>query len=376
MSNITRFIYKNIVKRILFLFPADSVHSLFLRTGRYLGASDFAKNFIRRIWHYGDPRLVQEISGLKFDNPIGLSAGFDYNADLGAILPHVGFGFHTVGTLSYERYEGNPMPMLARLPKSKSLLVNKGFKNEGVAKVLANMSEGKRRAIRGVSIGVTNKSYESFEEMVDNLIAGFKEADKFANFDYYEFNISCPNLRNVKGFATDLGSPEGLKHALQRIHTLGLKRPVWMKMPLERSNQDMIKLIDTIKLFSFVEGLIFSNLVKDRTNKAFDRCEVENAGAGNFSGKPVESQSNILIRFAYKLYGDRFVIIGTGGVFSAEDAYMKIRSGASLVQLITGMVYEGPQLIGDINRGLAQMLERDGYNHINEAIGVDVLLDR
>lgn len=372
MSNITGFIYRNIIKRILFLFPADSVHTLFLYVGRCLDKYKPVKRFLRSIWRYEDKKLEQTICDLNFSNPIGLSAGFDYNADLVGILPDIGFGFNTVGTLTYESYIGNPAPMLGRLPKSRSLLVNKGFKNEGVKNVLSHMSKEKSEGVRGVSIGVTNKSYDTYEAMIDNLIAGFREAELFDNFDFYELNISCPNLRNIKQLTGELGSPSGLQHALQRINTIGIKRPMFIKMPLERSNQEMSNLIDVIKPFSFVYGLIFSNLVKDRTNKAFDRCEIEKAGVGNFSGKPVESQSNNLIRFAYKLYGERFIIIGTGGVFNAEDAYLKIRSGATLVQLITGMVYQGPQLIGDINRGIVELLARDGYTHISQAIGADI----
>jgi len=372
MSNITGFIYRNFIKRILFLFPADYVHTLLLKVGKTLGKSKFAKNLLKNMWSYQDEKLAQIVCDLTFQNPIGLSAGFDYNADLVNIIPDIGFGFSTIGTLTSEAYEGNPAPMLGRLPKSRSLLVNKGFKNEGVKKVLSTMSGEKTGAVKGVSIGVTNKSYDTFEAMIDNLVSGFREAEAFSNFDYYELNISCPNLHNVKSLTNELASPEGINHALQRINTIGIKRPIFIKMPIERSNQEMSKLIDAIKPFSFVYGLIFSNLVKDRTNKAFDRCEVDNAGVGNFSGKPVEDQSNILIRFAYKLYGERFIIIGTGGVFNAEDAYIKIKSGATLVQLITGMVYQGPQVIGDINRGIAELLAHDGYTHISQAIGKDV----
>lgn len=375
MRNITGYIYRNIIKRILFLFPADSIHVMFLHMGRFLGKYEFTKKLISRMWTYRDTKLEQDILGFRFRNPIGLSAGFDYNADLVNILPSVGFGFHTIGTLTYEPYAGNPAPMLGRLPKSKSLLVNKGFKNEGVKKALSNLSMNESEAIRGVSIGVTNKAYDTFEEMIDNLILGFREAELFDDFDYYELNISCPNLRNIKSLTGELASPKGLHHALQRINTMGLKRPVFIKMPLERSNQEMTKLIDTIIPFSYVHGLIFSNLAKDRDNKVFDRCEVENAGPGNFSGKPVEDQSNILIRFAYRSYRERFIIIGTGGVFTAEDAYKKIRSGATLVALITGMIYQGPQVIGEINEGISALLNRDGYTHISQAIGADVKVD-
>jgi dihydroorotate dehydrogenase len=250
-------------------------------------------------------------------------------------------------------------------------LVNKGFKNEGVKKVLSQVPPKVSTALRGVSIGVTNKPYGTYGEMLENLLAGFKDAESFDTFDYYELNISCPNLRNIKNLTEQLASPDGLRQALELISHLTLKRPVFIKMSLERSPEEMDKLIDAARPFAFVRGLIFSNLVKDRTNKAFDREEIENAGAGNFSGKPVEEQSNSHLCHAYTKCKDRFVLIGTGGVFSAEDAYKKIRSGATLVQLITGMVYQGPQVIGEINSGLVKLLARDGFTQVGQAIGVD-----
>ena len=134
MRKITRFVYTHILKPILFLFPADSVHEFFLTTGRFLSRHNSVKKLFQKLWNHEDPSLEQNIFNLKFKNPIGLSAGFDYDADLVKLLPSIGFGFHTVGTLTNETYAGNPAPMLARLPKSQSLLVNKGFKNKSIKK--------------------------------------------------------------------------------------------------------------------------------------------------------------------------------------------------------------------------------------------------
>ncbi len=364
-------LYRCIVKPILFLFPADSIHTLFLRTGHFLGAYSPLRVLVRALWRYDNPCLEQSVEGLLFKNPIGLSAGFDYNADLVNILPSVGFGFHTIGTITRDPYDGNPRPMLGRLPKSRALLVNKGFKNAGIATVLPLIPAKDGRALRGLSIGVTNKPYDSYSEMMSNLIEGFRLVKGVASFDYYELNISCPNLRNIKTLTEQLASPTGLLEALTRLQALGIDRPLFIKMPLERTHEQMTEFINTVVPFSFVTGLIVSNLAKDRTNPAFDEEEVAHAGTGNFSGKPVEKGANDLIRFIYREYHHRFVIIGVGGVFSAEDAYTKIRSGATLVALITGMVYRGPQLIGEINKGLVHLLARDGYTHISEAIGVD-----
>jgi dihydroorotate dehydrogenase subfamily 2 len=372
MKRITGALYRGIIKPILFLFPADTVHTILLRKGHFLGRYRVTRAFVATLWKYENTALTQTVCTLEYKNPIGLSAGFDYNADLINILPSVGFGFHTIGTLTYDAYEGNPAPMLGRLPKSQSLLVNKGFKNEGVQKVLSHIPPRDGGAIRGVSVGVTNKPYDTYEQMMDNLVEGFRSADVCKEFDYYELNISCPNLRNVKVLTERLASPEGLKEALSRLEPLSLSRPLFIKMPLEKTETQVQALVDTVVPYSFVKGLILSNLAKDRTNPAFDAEEISHAGTGNFSGKPLEAKANELLKFVYKTYHNRFILIGVGGVFSAEDAYKKIRSGATLVQLITGMVYRGPQLIGEINEGLVKLLAKDGYTHIREAIGVDV----
>ena len=139
MRKISRFLYIHILKPILFLFPADDMHDFFLRMGNKLGKYSFAKKFFRKIWFYENEILEQNICGFNFKNPLGLSAGFDYDADLMEFLPSIGFGFHSVGTLTHEPYAGNPAPMLGRLPKSRSLLVNKGFKNKGIKNALENL---------------------------------------------------------------------------------------------------------------------------------------------------------------------------------------------------------------------------------------------
>ena len=369
MRQATQFLYIYFLKPILFLFPADSVHTFFLHTGHILGKYSIFKKILKSLWAYADKSLEQNICGLDFKNPIGLSAGFDYDGDLVEILPSIGFGFNTVGTLTYEPYNGNPAPMLERLPKSRALLVNKGFKNNGVKSVLSSFSENQSMAPRGVSIGSTNKPYTDFQEMLHDIEKGFREAENFDNFDYYELNISCPNLLNLQNLKEQLASPTGLRQALEILAGLNLKRPVFIKMPLERTEGEINEMLDVASEYYFISGLIFSNLAKDRTNTAFDQNEIQNAGKGNFSGKPVTEKSNAMLHYVYKTFGKRFILVGVGGVFTAEDAYKKIRLGATLVQMITGMVFMGPQQIGIINKELAELLKRDGYKNISEAIG-------
>ena len=369
MRKLSQILYIGLVKPILFLFLADDVHNFFLKAGRTLGRYKFVRNFFNKIWSYENQALEQNIYGLNFKNPIGLSAGFDYSADLVEILPSIGFGFHSIGTLTHEAYEGNPLPMLARLPKSRSLLVNKGFKNDGVKKVLSGLNTNTSSALRGVSIGSTNKQYVDFGAMLEDIVSGFKDAENFSDFDYYELNVSCPNLLNLQNLKEQLASPAGLRQVLTNLAKLNLQRPVFIKMPLERNEDELGEMMQVASDFPLVRGLIFSNLAKDRKNKAFNAEEIKGAGQGNFSGKPVEEKSNQVLRYAYKNYGQRFILVGVGGVFTAEDAYKKILLGASLVQMITGLIFMGPEQVGIINKGLVALLKKDGYQNIQEAVG-------
>ncbi|HEU0050898.1 MAG TPA: quinone-dependent dihydroorotate dehydrogenase, partial [Patescibacteria group bacterium] len=190
-------------------------------------------------------------------------------------------------------------------------------------------------------------------------------------FSFFELNVSCPNLLSP----VDFYEPAHLSELLTRILSGGLQKPLFIKMPISESDHQTRLMLDVIVRFP-VAGIIFGNLQKNRQDPALVPEEVTQAGKGHFSGKPTEQRSNELIALAYREYGHRLTIIGCGGIFSAEDAYKKISAGASLVQLITGMVYEGPQLIGEINSGLVRLLKRDGFVSIREAIGKDSCLPK
>jgi len=366
-----QFLYKKIIKPILFCFSADDVHTFFLKKGRLLGSISFFRWATKKVLFFSDDTLSQSVSGISFKNPIGLAAGFDYDADLINILPSVGFGYHTIGTVTNLPYEGNPSPMLGRLPKSRSLLVNKGFKSMGIISVLNKINKKKKEIPLGISIGSTNKVYRNTEEMSDDIIASFQKVLEKNYFDYFELNVSCPNLINVQSLKDKFDEPIGLGLLLNKLSFLNINKPLFIKMYSEKSVEETLSLCEVASNYKWVSGFIFSNLVKDRTNPLFDKEEIENAGKGNFSGKPTEKLSNNLISAVYKKYKNRFIIIGCGGVFTGADAYEKIKRGASLIQMITGMIYEGPSVIGNINKELAELLKKDRYKNISEAVGVN-----
>src|SRR3989344_4664196 len=338
--------YQNLIKPILFKIDPELVHVHMVRVGQLCGHINFVKQLLQTIYAYKDPKLTQKIAGITFTNPIGLAAGFDYEARLTQVLVSIGFGFGTVGTITNMAYPGNSRPILGRLPKSKSLMVNKGFKNEGAKIVAQKLSHLHFPHPVGISIGRTNSlTLKTQKQSIADIIKCF---DTFltssVNNAYYELNISCPNLVGDISFYP----PKNLRELLTEIEKLKLTRPVFIKMPIEKTNKEFESMLDVVTHFP-ITGVIIGNLQKNHQDPALDPVEVKKFDRGPFSGKPCWNRSNELICLTYKRFGKKLTIIGCGGVFSAEDAYTKIKLGASLVQLITGMIYEGPQLIGQIN---------------------------
>lgn len=364
-----QYLYAIFGKPLFFLIDPEVIHTRFMHAGEIIGNISFLKRAIRRFFRYPKTNVLEQtIAGIPFPNPVGLSAGYDYEARLTGILGAVGFGFQSVGTITNQHYEGNKGPMLGRLPKSKSLLVNKGFKNDGAAAVVEKLTDRSFDIPVGVSIGVTNNvSIDTEKKAIEDIVAAFQTFETaHMNHAFYELNISCPNLK----VPIDFYNPPALKTLLTAVTKLKLSRPVFLKMPIDKSDQESLALVQ-IAVDHSMAGVIFGNLKKDRADSAFDAAEMKTweGKKGNFSGKPTWKRSNELISCVYKKFGKKITIIGCGGIFSPEDAYEKILLGASLVQLITGMIYQGPQLISQTNALLEDYLHRDGFNHISEAVG-------
>ncbi len=363
------FVYQQIIKRVFFLINPEIVHNIMVGYGSLLGRFPFPKNIIRFLLNVKNQRLEQTIAGISFKNPVGLAAGFDYNADLTQILGSVGFGFQSVGTITNLPYAGNPPPMLGRLPKSKSLMVNKGFKSLGARKIIEKLQGLYFEIPVGISIGRTNiRTKTTQKQSVQDIANAFTlfEESGIRN-SYYELNISCPNLFGNISFYP----PKNLEELLKAVQKTRVKKPVFVKMPIEKNNDDFLAMLKVIEKYKYITGVIIGNLQKNRKDPSLDPEEVKKWKVGNFSGKPCEQRSNELIKLTREHFEKRFVIIGCGGVFSAEDAYRKIKLGASLVQLITGMIYKGPTLISQINLELVELLKKDGFKNIKEAVGYE-----
>lgn len=363
-SQIISFTYKHFIKPVFFQFDPEFVHDSISSVGKFLGKSQIGRDFTKGLFHFSHPSLKQKVAGINFDNPVGLSAGFDKNADLMNIMPSVGFGFMEVGTVTHKPYEGNPKPRLYRLKKSLGLVVYYGLKNIGVEKITGKIKHYSLKFPVIISVGKTNCS----ETSEDNAgIADYKDCLKYVSEhnvgDIYDINISCPNTFGGEPFTT----AKKLDALLKEIDKLHIKKPIFIKMPISIDWEEFDKMLN-VAVKHKVTGVIIGNLNKNHKDiNVID--QIPDHIKGGISGKPTWRLSNMLISNTYQKYGDKLIIIGVGGIFSAEDAYEKIKRGATIVQLITGMIYEGPQLIGDINRGLVKLLKRDGFKNVSEAIG-------
>lgn len=336
--------YKLLIKPILFRFESETVHEWISQIGRKIKPNGLCYKFMK--FFFGKTFSDKSVDGINFKSPIGLAAGFDYDADLYHVMPALGFGFTTIGTVTNLPYEGNASPRLGRLPKSKALLVNKGFKSSGIDAILEKLKDTKFQIPTGISIGKTNiKSLNSKEKAVDDIIQAFKKViDSKINFAYYELNISCPNLKGNFSFYEN----ENLKYLLEGIDKLNLQKSIYVKMPIELTNEKTLELLNIISNHK-LNGVIFGNLQKNRSDSSIDQEELKKYEKGYPSGKPTSKRSTELIKITKENFKNRFTIIGCGGIFNHEDAKEKLEAGADLLQLITGLIFEGPQLVAEIN---------------------------
>ncbi|MGV9001521.1 MAG: quinone-dependent dihydroorotate dehydrogenase [Candidatus Saccharimonadaceae bacterium] len=371
-SAISSFVYKKIVKPIIFLFKPDGVHKATIRMGVFAQRTKILLPIIQFMWSYRNAeKLGQRIMGIHFKNPVGLSAGFDKNIEVPGLMKAVGFGFMEGGTITNKPYKGNVKPWFYRLPHSSSLVVHAGLANQGVDTILRRVGRFSKRTFvdfpLNISVAQTNEQeHQTRQDMTRDCIDALKKIQRSRIGQIITINISCPNTYNGVVF-TD---PSALGYLLGHVDALKLDQPLFLKMPADLAWEKFDALL-TVAAKHYVTGVTICNLTKDRKGIS----ELDSLPAdieGGLSGKLLVEESNELIARTYQKYSTRFRIIGVGGVSSADDAYTKIRLGACLVEMITGLVFEGPQVVGEINRGLAALLEKDGFKSISEAIGIDV----
>ncbi len=343
-------IYRYILKPIFFRFDPESVHDFMVSFGEILGGNWITRNLTRLVYGYNGKDISKIVDGLRYKTPFLLSAGFDYDGRLSKILPCIGFGGEEIGSVTAKPYLGNPKPRLTRLPKSRSIIVNKGLKNEGVEKIIERLGQLKKSDfILGISIAKTNcLDTAGTDGAIADYLYSFRRLNEENIGDYYTINISCPNAYGGEAFIT----AELLQKLLSAIRTVPCNKPIYIKMPINipwEQFHSLLKVIDQNK----INGVIIGNLNKDYSHLDH-RHEAPQEYCGGLSGKVCRKLSTDLIKKTKQLYGSRFTIIGVGGVMSTEEAKEKFDAGADLIQLITGMIYEGPSLIKKLCKDVAK----------------------
>ncbi|MGB0176379.1 MAG: quinone-dependent dihydroorotate dehydrogenase [Owenweeksia sp.] len=340
--------YKSIIRPVLFRFSPESIHHFTFNFIAALHRLPGVRSILKKWFVIKDNRLNRTVFGLDFENPVGLAAGFDKDGKLFEELASFGFGFIEVGTVTPKPQPGNPQPRLFRLPSDKALINRMGFNNEGVdalVKRLRNRSD--HSLVIGGNIG-KNKDTPNENALEDYLYCFDK---LFDHVDYFVVNVSSPNTPNLR----DLQDKKPLTHILKSLQEENAQthspKPILLKIAPDLTNAQLDDIIDIVRI-TRIHGVIAANTTINRQGLNTPTNIVESAGMGGLSGKPVKARSTEVVRYLHTKSQGRFPIIAVGGIYTAADAREKIEAGASLVQVYTGFIYEGPGMVKKINKGL------------------------
>ena len=341
-------LYKKIIRPIFFSFDPETIHHFVFNFLKVLSKIPGVSSIIKLIYKISDKQLETEVFGLKFPNPVGLAAGFDKDAKLFDELGNFGFGFIEIGTLTPQGQPGNTKPRLFRIPEDNALINRMGFNNEGVEAAVERLKHRKTNIIIGGNIGKNTgtdsiKTDEDYIQVFNTL---------FDYVDYFVVNVSCPNVGNL----TKLQEKEPLMDLMQKISELNnaksKPKPLLLKIAPDLSEKELDDVIDIIKKLN-LDGVVAANTSVNREGLKTAKSKLEQIGwPGGLSGQPVGERSTKTIKYLYDNLGDKYPIIGVGGIHSEEDALEKIKAGAKLLQLYTGFIYEGPSLVRRINKAL------------------------
>jgi dihydroorotate dehydrogenase len=358
-------VYRSLVRPILFRLPPETAHELALHSLSLL------KNFVGRPFE----SLALEINrfNLPFHNPVGLAAGFDKNGVALESLAALGFGFIEAGTVTFHAQPGNPKPRMFRLAADQALINRAGFNNDGAAAFATQVEQHRPNCVLGISIG--KSKITPLKEATEDYLASFDLVYKLA--DYIAINVSSPNtpqlreLQQSDQLSSLLVALQTRNRELQEKFSRPAPVPLLVKISPDLERRDLEMIVDVIQRLN-IDGIIATNTTVSRDHLRTDRTRVEACGAGGLSGKPLTKRSTRMIAELYELTGGRIPLIGVGGIFTAEDAWEKICAGASLIQLYTGFIYQGPGVVRQVNQGLVRILEREGMTSIADAVGFKV----
>ncbi len=363
-------LYTTVVRPVLFRFNPELVHNGTVEMCRLGGYIPGVAGVARACLQSNHAALEGEIAGLQFSNPIGLAAGWDKSGRALSMLDALGFGFVEIGSVSARSSQGNPRPRLFRLTQDQGIVVNYGLPNDGAEVVRNRLLRHRSRVPLGVNVVKTNDGPNAPACQQDQILADYVSSVSLLHrhAQYVMLNLSCPNASGGKEV---FARPGSIRELLIRLSPLNIACPVFLKVAPHDAPAAHERLLDECEDFAFVRGFCF-NLPAGKPDslRLVTPRELFRDMPGAVAGKPVEALLNRCLAGLYsQMDRQRYVIIGSGGVSTAMDAYHKIRLGASLVQVYTALVYHGPRIAKQINDGLVALLQRDGFTHISQAVG-------
>ena len=359
--------YTSVVRPLAFRLDAERAHHLAIGIGATIRV--FAEP-LRQLCAIQDPRLDTVVAGLRFPTPLGLAAGFDKNGTAIEMLVALGFGFVEIGSVSIDASQGNARPRLYRLPDDRAIVVHYGLPNDGALTIAERLAKAHLPVPLGINLVKTNRGLRAPPESSDQIIGEYVEAARVLapRADYLMLNLSCPNTDDGRDFFADAGH---LRACLAAFGELRLGVPVFLKVSPLGGIATIERVLAEAEDYAFISGFMF-NLPPVKPDGLNTPEQIWRVMPGAVSGPPAAALADTCIRETFRrMDRKRYAIIGAGGISTAEDAYAKIRLGASLVQLLTALVYEGPGVVRRITQGLVHLIDRDGLRHISEAVGVD-----
>lgn len=339
--------YKSFIRPLFFLFQPEIIHKLTFAFLKILLFIPGFKGLIGMIYNKNTPTLNRTVFGINFKNPIGLAAGFDKNAEMFDELSAFGFGFIEIGTLTPEPQPGNPTPRVFRIPADKGLINRMGFNNEGLESAVNRLKKNKSQVIIGGNIG-KNKITPN-EDAIADYEKGFIAL--YDVVDYFVVNVSSPNTPNLR----ELQEKEPLKKLLSRLQVLNRekikRKPILLKIAPDLTDEQLDDIIEIV-FETGIDGIVATNTTISRKGLSISETEIDRMGAGGLSGSPLKDRSTEVIRYLSEKSDNKIPIIGVGGIMTASDAIEKLEAGASLIQVYTGFIYEGPGIVKKINQEL------------------------
>lgn len=353
--------YKSLLKPLLFQFDAEKAHHITVATAKKAAQSGLLSGAMKRLYNFQSPLLAQSFGELTFRNPVGLAAGFDKNGELVNAMEKLGMGFVEVGSITADASCGNPKPRAFRLPQDQALINRMGLNNDGAQTVVKRLQNSKYNIPVGVNIAKTHNPEIMGQSAVEDYLFSYKEALKVA--DYITVNISCPNTASGKTFE-DPATLDNLLETLLNAEKID-PVPTLVKFSSDLDDTSLQSLIEVCQSHR-IDGYVACNTSSVRHKLNTSPEILEEIGKGGLSGAPLTPKSLHIVRKIRKAVGSKKLIIGVGGINSFETALAMLQAGANLLQLYTGLVYEGPALIKQINKRLANYILENELESIKD----------